>query len=160
MNIKEYIESGILESYVIGSASEQEKRELLQLKDQHPEIQRALDELEVDMERIAQFMAVPPPPQLWYRIEDNINELVFSPHLKPLKIEEYTNSNGQSSKDQYIEVEGSSTHMRIHKVWRWVLAAIFVLGKIFLGFAIYYYLENRQAQEQIQELKTELRLRR
>jgi predicted MFS family arabinose efflux permease len=47
--------------------------------------------------------------------------------------------------------------MRIHKIWRWVFAAVFVLGKIFLGFAIYFYLENRQAQLQLKELKTELR---
>ena len=47
--------------------------------------------------------------------------------------------------------------MYVHKAWRWILAAIFVLGKIFLGFAIFYYLESRQAHEQIIELKEQLR---
>lgn len=58
---------------------------------------------------------------------------------------------------EFIEVQGLSSHMRVHKLWRWVLAAIFILGKIFLGFAIYYYLESKQAHEQIQELKMELK---
>jgi hypothetical protein len=31
------------------------------------------------------------------------------------------------------------------------------LGKIFLASAIYFYLENRQAREQINELKLELK---
>jgi predicted MFS family arabinose efflux permease len=47
--------------------------------------------------------------------------------------------------------------MRVHKVWRWVFAAVFILGKIFLAAAIYFYLENRQAQENIKELKQQLR---
>jgi uncharacterized protein YpmS len=47
--------------------------------------------------------------------------------------------------------------MRIHKNWKWVFAAVFILGKIFLAFAIYFYLENRQTQLQLNDLKTELR---
>lgn len=161
MEIKEYIESGILEAYVLGSASEQEAQQLLQFKKQYPEIQTALDELETDMERIASYMAVTPPPRLWDRIEDNLNELVISHDLKPAKrVDEQYKRSEETSNQQFIEVEGSSSHMRIHKLWRWVFAAVFVLGKIFLGFAIYYYLESRQAKEQIQELKTELKLRR
>ena len=159
MEIKEYIESGVLEAYVIGSATEQEAQEVLRYKEQYAEVQSALNEIETDMERVAQYMAVPPPPSLWAKIEDSIDGLVLSPDLKPAKkVEEpYRRSN---NKQQFIEVESSSSHMRIHKIWRWVFAAVFVLGKIFLGFAIYYYLENRQAKEQIQELKMELKAHR
>lgn len=160
MEIKEYIESGVLEAFVIGSASEQEVQEVLRYKEQYPEIQNALNEIEVDMERVAQYMAVPPPPKIWAKIEERIEGLVVSPDLNPApKVEEQYRSN-RSNNQQFIEVEGSNSHMRIHKIWRWVFAAVFILGKIFLGFAIYYYLENRQAKEQIQELKTELKLRR
>ena len=160
MEIKEYIESGVLEAFVIGSASEQEAQEVLRYKEQYPEIQSALNEIETDMERVAQYMAVPPPPKIWAKIEERIDGLVVSPDLNPApKVEEQYRSN-RSNDQQFIEVEGSSSHMRIHKAWRWVFAAVFVLGKIFLGFAIYYYLENRQAKEQIQELKTELKLHR
>lgn len=159
MEIRSYLESGILESYVLGSASDEEVQELLQFKKQYPEVQQALTELETDLERIAQYMAVPPPPNLFARIEDSINELQTTPKNK-IVIKEYpkqnTHSNG-AKKGQYIEVEAESKFMRLHKAWRWVFAAVFVLGKIFLGFAIYYYLENRQVKEQLQQLKTELR---
>lgn len=158
MEIKEYIESGILEAFVIGSASEQEVQEVLRYKEQYPEIQTALNEIEIDMERVAGYMAVPPPPTLWAKIENQIDGLVASPDLKPApKVEESYRTNSNNNTQQFIEVEGSSSHMRIHKAWRWVFAAVFILGKIFLGFAIYYYLESRQAKEQIQELKMELR---
>jgi hypothetical protein len=160
MEIRSYLESGILEAYILGSASDAEVNELLELKKHYPEIQQALTHLETDMERIAQYMAVPPPPNLFARIENNLNELKTIPQDK-IVIKEYpkkeNGSNGTYKKGQYIEVEAESSYMRLHKGWKWVFAAVFVLGKIFLGFAIYYYLENRQAKEQIQQLKTELR---
>lgn len=158
MEIKEYIESGVLEAFVIGAASEQEVQQVLQYKEKYPEVKIALNEIEADMERVAGYMAVTPPPTLWAKIENEIDGLVVSPDLKPAqKVEEPYRPISDDNRQQFIEVEGSSSHMRIHKIWRWVFAAVFILGKIFLGFAIYYYLENRQAKEQIQELKTELR---
>ncbi|MGZ3756773.1 MAG: hypothetical protein ACXVAY_14665 [Mucilaginibacter sp.] len=161
MNIQEYIESGILETYVMGSASEQESRELLQYKDQYPEIQQALTELELDLEYIAQNMAIIPPPGTWTKINDGIDGLVETPNpeffrLAPRK-EERNYQYEKTEKEKYIEVEAESTYMRVHKNWKWIFAAVFVLSKIFLIAAIYYYLENRQAQQQIQELKTELK---
>jgi hypothetical protein len=62
MAIQDYIESGVLEAYIIGAASPDEVKELLYLKDCYPEINFALQQLEADMERLAQHMAVTPHP--------------------------------------------------------------------------------------------------
>lgn len=157
MEINEYIESGILEAYVLGSASDQETRELLQLRTRYVEVDDALLELELDLERIAQHMAITPPPTTWLKVEDSINEIVRSStnKLKVTTTEQKTYPRDKPH-SQFIEVEGASSHMRIHKLWRWVFAAVFVLGKIFLGFAIYFYLENRQMNIQMKELKSEI----
>ncbi len=161
MNIQEYIDSGILELYVLGSASEMETEKLLHYKEQYPELKKALYELELDMERVAQQMAIMPPPGTWEKIEDRINELATIPEYEPLKFKKGNNANNQKDsgrmRDSFIDIESQNTHIRVHKNWKWVFAAIFVLSKVFLACAIYFYLENRQAQEQIQELKTELR---
>lgn len=157
VNIEEYIESGILEAYVLGSASDAETRELLQLKAEYPQVQNALEQLELDMERIAEQMAIMPPPATWAKIEQEIHGLIEVPGLKPAPQKGFDNDQNQADgRERYIEVESSSEHMRIHKQWKWIFAAVFVLGKIFLACAIYFYLENRQAQQQIQELKSEL----
>ncbi|NCD68744.1 hypothetical protein [Mucilaginibacter agri] len=159
MNIKEYIDSGALEAYVLGSASEKEARELLDYKERYPEVKQALFELEVDMERIAQAMAIKPPPTAWQKIEDNLNELI-KPEPHTLRLKEHGPKKEEYKKpreQQFIEVEAESNLMRINKAWKWVFAAVFVLGKIFLGFAIYFYLENRQAQKQLDEMKIEMR---
>jgi len=159
MNVKAYIESGILETYVLGLASEAEVQELLRYKEAHPEVQLALAELETDLEHLASLMAVTPPPAIWQRIEKDIDEITRIPEAKIVKTgnSQHTYTSNGSNGQQFIEVEGKTSHIRVHRAWRWVFAAVFVLGKIFLICAIYFYLENRQAQEQIQQLKTELK---
>jgi hypothetical protein len=153
--IQAYIDSGILETYVMGSASEEEVKELLRMKAKYPEVNEALQQLELDMERIAGYMAISPPPTTWNKIEQEINGLITNPEVSPEKHTD--NGHGTYKPNEYIEVESAPSHMRIHKAWRWVFAGVFVLGKIFLGCAIYFYLENRQAQTELKELKTELR---
>ena len=158
--VNDFIESGILEAFIIGTTSETEEREVLQMKQQHPAVKEALFEIESDLEQLAQRMAVPPPPQLWARIEDEINGLTTTSKNLPGKQRQEQDKRQQEQPKtgpDYIEVEGESSHMRLHKAWRWVFAAVFVLGKIFLGFAIYYYLENRRVKQDIQELKLEMR---
>lgn len=160
MKINEYIESGVLEAYVLGSASEAEANELLNLKKQYPEVQEALLKLEMDLERIAEHMAIIPPPNTWDKIESGINELMQVPTGELLigdaPPRSRNNHSGNRKSAQFIEVEAESGHMRIRKIWRWVFAAVFLLGKIFLAFAIYFYLESRQHEKEIKKLETEL----
>jgi hypothetical protein len=160
VKINEYIESGILEAYVLGSASDAETSELLYLKTKHPEIQEALRHLETDLEYIAQQMAVTPPPGTWIKIEDNINELIKMREGEQLVIGEPPRREGNAGsrrKSQFIEIEAESGHMRIRKIWRWIFVAIFLLGKIFLAFAIYFYIENRHNEQELKELKMEMK---
>jgi len=157
VKIKEYIESGILEAYVLGSASEAETQELMYLKELHPQIQSALYHLEVDIERMAEYMAIKPPPDIWFKIENDISELVKRPAAEQLSVTSRPRKERGGRKKEYIDVDSKSSHMRVHKIWRWILIAIFILGKIFLGFAIFFYLENRQIKEEISNLKSELK---
>ena len=64
MDLKEYISSGILESYVLGTDSDQEQREVQCLSAMYPEIGEARQALEADMETFAQSMAQTPPVHL------------------------------------------------------------------------------------------------
>lgn len=152
------INSGILESYVMGIATEEEVEQVLQYKKHYPEVNVALQQIELDLENFALKNGIEPPVGTLEKIENRISEI----QLRQKKIQqpftfEEAEQRYSEPKNPYIEVESTSSHMRIHKAWRWAFAAVFVLGKIFLGFAIYYYLENRQMTEQLNELKTELK---
>jgi hypothetical protein len=157
--VKQFIESGILECYFTGSATAEEEQELLLMKQLYPEVRQEFELLEQDMLKLADAMAVPPPPDLWNLIEANINDITLRTRQQPQPYSEHQKYHQQAPLQQpgFIEVDAQNTHMRVHKVWRWVFAAVFVLGKIFLAAAIYFYLENRQAQDNIKELKQQLR---
>jgi anti-sigma-K factor RskA len=75
VDIKEYISSGILESYVLGNASEQERREVECLSSIYPELKKELDALSISLEKYAEANAVAPPSYLRDKIFAEINSL-------------------------------------------------------------------------------------
>lgn len=76
MNTQAYIESGILEEYVLGTASPQERREVECLSQIYPEIQAELQQLEKTLEQYALKHQVAPPRELKDRI---FSQMTFGP---------------------------------------------------------------------------------
>jgi anti-sigma-K factor RskA len=64
MNIQAYIESGILEEYVLGTVSPQEKQEVECMSHIYPEIREELLRTEDALEQYALKYQTPPPPSL------------------------------------------------------------------------------------------------
>ncbi|HEX2630568.1 MAG TPA: anti-sigma factor [Chitinophagaceae bacterium] len=76
MNLQEYISSGIIESYVMGMASDKEAAEFEQLCEQHPELQEARHRFELTLEERAHLNAVSPPQglkeKIWQAIQNDM----------------------------------------------------------------------------------------
>lgn len=87
MNVQEYISSGIVESYVLGLASEEERKEFEQACKQYPEVLKARTGFELALEKQAFESAVPPPAALRNKIMEEINESdkVISMQAAPVK---------------------------------------------------------------------------
>lgn len=64
MNIQEYISSGIVESYVLGLANDQEQAEFERMCAAHSEVSAARDAFEISLEQESLANAVPPPKNL------------------------------------------------------------------------------------------------
>ncbi|MEO6612606.1 MAG: anti-sigma factor [Chitinophagaceae bacterium] len=73
MNIQEYISSGIVESYVLGLVSDEERNEFEQLCTQYPELLQARTAFELAMEKQAMENALTPSADLKNRIFTKIN---------------------------------------------------------------------------------------
>jgi hypothetical protein len=147
MDVKKYIESGILELYVLGEASAEEVQELFSLCDQYPEIITELNYLENTMEQLAKNMEVNPPVRVYNEVERRLEDMGQIDSDEP--------DEQDLPRHNYIEVQAVDNHMRIHRLWRWVFLAVFILSKIFLAFAVYFYIEYRTAQSELRHLKTE-----
>lgn len=157
--IQQYIASGTLEAYVLGSLSEAEQQEVLRMKKEYPAVNEALTQLEDDIERLAMQMAVPPPPRTWDRIESEINSLIETREADVIPFTRHKSKQGTGRRapdQQYIEVEAQSDYIKVHKLWRYAFIAVFVLSKIFLATAIYFYIEFRHNQQDIKELKARI----
>ena len=74
MNVKEYISSGIVESYVLGLVTEAERQEFEANAVQYPEILQAREAFELSLETALLQDAVPPPVHL----KDKIRESIFN----------------------------------------------------------------------------------
>lgn len=72
MNIKEYIESGILEAYALGALSREEAVEVETTVARYPELEAELRSVEAAMEQYAMANATTPPPALQDKIWNSI----------------------------------------------------------------------------------------
>lgn len=77
MDIRAYIESGIIEEYVLGIATEEEVRELERLCAQYPEIQAAVEEAQETINNVSLKQPIEPPQEL----EDRIREALLNEGL-------------------------------------------------------------------------------
>ena len=71
-DIKAYIESGILELYVLGDVSPDEKLQVEELALKHPVIKAELDEIERSMQLYAEYNAVEPATHLRDRVLNSL----------------------------------------------------------------------------------------
>jgi len=73
LNIKEYISSGIIESYVLNLASDEERREFEALSLQYPDLVQARIEFELLLENQSLENAITPPVEMKAKIFDEIS---------------------------------------------------------------------------------------
>jgi len=152
VNIELYIQSGIVESYALGLATPFEAAEFEQLLPHFPELRAALSEFEYHLELFSIDNEVPPPPEVKERIKARIRE---APAL-PERGREGEHTRREKKGSEYIPVEVSTPYIRVHKRWRTFFIIVFILSKILLALAIYYFLEYRHTQNHVLQLEEQL----
>ena len=144
MNIELYMQSGIVESYALGLATPEEVGEFEQLLPHYPELKNALLDFEYQLELFSIDNEIPPPPETREQIEARLRTLPAIPYEAGRQYRQH--------RSEYVQAKETSHHIRVHKVWRALFVAVFVLAKIFPILAIYYFLEYRHAEKQINRL--------
>lgn len=137
MNIKDYISSGIIESYVLGLASAEERTEFEKLCREYPELVAARTSFELALEKHMAGLAALPNESLKEKVMNAIRQ--------------------QSSVNQskLITMENSSKS-RQGGIARFVAAAsvILLLGAAY--FAYKFYSENKDLKESNQNLQSKI----
>jgi len=146
VNIELYLQSGIIESYALGLATKEEVDEFEQLLPHYPELKDALQDFEYHLELFSIDNEIPPPPEVRTKIEERLRELPAIPDA--------ARRTYKGHRTEYVQARETSNHIRVHKIWRVLFVAVFILSKIFLILAIYYFLEYRHAEKQLNQMST------
>ena len=140
MNVEEYIASGMVESYVLGLSTPEEREELEKLLPQFPELKTELKHVEHAYHKLCLEDAYPPPIALRQRT------------LQP---RDWADTNtGPEKKPNYTFINiapNQSDFITVHKVWKWIFFAAFLLFKLCLFLAIFFYFKYRQVEDRQQE---------
>ena len=73
MNVSEYIESGILESYAVGAVSDQERREVECMSSIYPEVRQELEQVSAVLENYALTHSIEPPASIKTKLLEQLN---------------------------------------------------------------------------------------
>jgi anti-sigma-K factor RskA len=141
MNIQEYISSGVIESYVLGLLSEEEKQAFEQMCRQQPEIRAALDEFELKLEKLIQENALVAPADTKQKIADRL--FPTSENKPP--------SDGAGYPASRASIPGFN--------WlRWAAAALFILLASSIWWIVNLQNENKKLQTSLNESQRKLEL--
>jgi anti-sigma-K factor RskA len=137
VNVQEYISSGIVESYVLGLASTEEKSEFEKLCREYPELVTARNNFELALERHMAGLSSAPDVRLKEKVMNAIRQL------------------SSVNQTKLINMEQSSTTRR-GGIARFVAAAsvILLLGAAY--FAYKFYSENKDLKESNEQLQTKI----
>jgi len=127
VNIQEYISSGIIESYVLGLASPEERAEFEKMCALHPELTEARTNFEISVERQAFQNSIPPPAvskdKTWSAIQKSTRNTSKIVTMEPVKKRSYG--------------------------LRWFAAASVILFLLAAYLAYSFYTRNRALQAKI-----------
>ncbi|MET3875051.1 hypothetical protein [Chitinophaga sp. OAE865] len=137
MELKFYIESGIIESFVLGLATEEEVEELQHMRRLYPELDTEVEFVERRLERAAFDEPAMPPVEIRERV------------LQKIRWEEGHGHSDPSSNYTFINIQPKDgNHIMVHRWWKIFFIIFFIMSKVFLFLAIFYYLKYRMSQEQ------------
>lgn len=115
MNVKEYIKSGVVESYVLGIATEAERQEFEQMCAAYPEIVQERDSFERILEAQLMQEVIQPPAFLKEKIQQQITPVIS---------------------DTYQQEEIQEAPVRRMNAWKLLAAACFI-GLLGVGYWAY-----------------------
>ena len=137
-DIKSYIESGILELYVLGDVTPAEKLQVEEMASKHPVVKAELQEIERSMELFATENAVEPSAQLRDRV---LNSLLTN----------FSDDNNFPTKHPKPEVKDNVIAMpapKANSFYKYAFAACFALliASVVTLFSVYNKLQDANTQ--------------
>ncbi|SDH87292.1 Anti-sigma-K factor RskA [Chryseobacterium taeanense] len=144
MNTKEYISSGIIESYILGLASPDEAGILECVMKNNAEVREAFEEAQKTLEDLATAQAVIPPDDLRTKIWNKIQQEQTPQEVAPVVSVDIPAAEPQEE----IRIQRTSN-------WKVYAAAASVLFLISVAGNIFWMNEQTKTRQEIAQMETE-----
>ncbi|SFI78405.1 anti-sigma factor [Myroides guanonis] len=153
MNTKEYISSGIIESYILGLASQEEAGILECVMKNNAEVKKAFEESQLIFEKLATAQAITPPTELKAKIWDKINEGVNSENL-------VLNEKGKSETTDLDDniIEESTLNTFLSNNWKNYTIAASFLFLVSFGGNVFWMKKQNKKENEIEKLQINMKL--
>lgn len=146
MNTKEYISSGIIESYILGHASPEEMGILECVIKNNAEVKAAFEEAQKNLENLATAQAIAPPADLKSKIWDKIQKEQITETQNP--------GTGKSGLDLVPEEKKEIIFYKKTTHWKNLAVAASVLFLASIAGNLYWLNQQSEAKKEIVNLKT------
>ena len=144
MNTKEYISSGIIESYILGLASPDEAGILECVMKNNAEVKAAFEEAQKALEDLATAQAVAPPADLKSKIWNKIQQEQTAEEEKPV----FSADIPAAKPQEEIRIQGSNN-------WKVFAVAASVLLLVSVGGNVFWMNSQKETKETIAKMETE-----
>ncbi|KQT23306.1 hypothetical protein ASG22_13085 [Chryseobacterium sp. Leaf405] len=144
MNTKEYISSGIIESYILGFASPEEAGILECVMKNNAEVKAAFEEAQKTLEDLATAQAVTPPNDLKSKIWSKIQQEEIVEEVKPVVSTDIPAAKPQEE----IRIQGNSN-------WKVYAMAASVLFLVSVAGNLFWMNKQSETKQEIAKMQTE-----
>jgi len=144
LNTKEYISSGIIESYILGFASPEEAGILECVMKNNAEVKAAFEEAQKTLEDLATAQAVTPPNDLKSKIWSKIQQEEIVEEVKPVVSTDIPAAKPQEE----IRIQGNS-NWKVYSMAASVLFLVSVAGNLF------WMNKQSETKQEIAKMQTE-----
>ncbi|QHS61814.1 hypothetical protein [Chitinophaga agri] len=146
MDLHDYIESGVIESYLLGLASTEEVQLLDRMRSLYPELNTEIAATEYKLQKLMQEEGVTPPAKVWNKIAERI-----APHNREGYYSRTGKQQGGADPLTYVLQPRNNT-ITVSIWWRCGFIALVVIVMALLASSIYFYQQFRNMEERLMRL--------
>lgn len=145
MDLQEYIESGIIETYLLGLASDEEAELFVRMLGLYPELSTEIATTEYRLQKVMEEDGIEPPAVVWNRIAGQL-----TPHGR---YNYYSRAGRQQepANATYVLQPRSNT-ITVSTWWRCTVIAMMIIIMGLIASTVYFYQQFRSMEERVMRL--------
>jgi anti-sigma-K factor RskA len=143
LDLEDYIESGIIESYVLGLATRDEVVLFERMRNIYPQLNGELATMEYKLQRLGDEGGIAPPAQVWNRIAERIKweDTTTRTRTKQTKTHGHT----------YI-IQPQNRTITVSIWWRCAFIAVCVIVMALAASSVYFYQKYSQLEQRLLQM--------